>query len=351
MFSNPVPPSIMFFEGTVHQVDLLRKVCKVVTISGQKLSSVQWASGYGGNSRSSDLGHPASGDKVFGTIATGYPIIFGALSRVQTSDVKFPVNMNSGIPTPDTGNYAPGYPMNTCSANAPSDAVLGDRVMTSDGGGLLGVLRSGTILLQARPACSLLLSKLTGLARLVGRSLEVLSDASSDVYRNFAGRTFRYFGVSSVFSKARNEDYQYHLMHGDVSAADEVKTKKTPPTVPLDSVLAREKVTDTDGTRFTRDVFTDGVTDSKSTTSAGDVFTRIRQENGRLYLSNLDTTYIEVSGEDITLHHSEGASTTHSATGVVSTFQSGSVSISTDEVRLAFGDHFVSVSASGVAFG
>lgn len=368
MFSNPVTPDSKFDEGTVQQVDAERKVCKVVTLRGQKLDNVQWLAPYGGNDRQGDRFTPRMGDRVLVAMTLGYPVIMGTIARPQSGLQSFPITLDSGEANPDTGNYAPGTPRVKGDASKPSDSVLGDRVISSQGGGMLAMLRAGSVVLRASRAAEIFMGRFGDLVRIVSRNFEHFTDLSTDTYRNFRGRVYRYFGVSSNARNAILGDYTYHQYFGDTSAAEAVKAGHEGFTGSLPAVsgtVFKEQITASGAEMMRRSVNLDGSEEVFITD--GSTFTR-RLSNGQaLTLSFGDKNTVTIDGAKIKLHHDSGADVQLDANGIVSVFQDGQVEMKSNHVKLTFSgatvelkadgvftrfdSHFVNVTAAGVQVG
>ena len=336
MFSNPVRPSRSKDEGTVMQVDLQRRVCKVITTNGQKLDNVQLSGSYGGNDRHGDWFTPRFGDKVLVDFSMGYPILERSLSRLQGGSQSYPHTLGSGVALDDTGNYAPGQPSITSDSNKPIDMLIGDRIIGSLGGGVVALLRSGTAILRSSRAAEVFTSRLGSLVRIVSRNFEHFTDVGSDVVRNYKGRVYRYFGVSNTFSEAKVEEYRYHEYYGDVAAAEAVKTNYASysGTIPDKSdTLFKEQVTDSSGVEVLhRTISSTGVVETYSV--VGGVYTKVTQSNGSITLTFGDQQVVVVDGSSIRLTHSSGATTTLDSNGVSSSFSGHYVNITSSGVQL-----------------
>lgn len=368
MFSNPVTPDSKFDEGTVQQVDFKRKVCKVVTLRGQKLDNVQWLSPYGGNDRQGDKFTPRLGDRVLIALTLGYPVIMGAIARPQSGIQSFPLVLDSGESTSDTGNYAPGAPRVTGDASSAADAVLGDRVISSQGGGILAMLRAGSVILRASRAAEIFMGRFGDLVRIVSRNFEHFTDLSTDTYRNFKGRVYRYFGVTNVARDAILGDYTYHQYFGDTAVAEAVKAGYANHSATLPaatSTVFKEQITGSGAEKMRRNVNLDGSEEVLIT--EGSNFTRRLSTNQALTLSFGDKNTVTVDASKIKLHHEGGADTQLDANGIVSVFQNGQIEMKADHIKLVFsgavvelkndgvfttfGGHFVNVTAAGVQVG
>lgn len=373
MFDNPVKPDSRQDEGTVLQIDPKRQVCKVLTMAGQKLDNVQWLQPYGGNERHGDRITPRMGDKVLLSHGLGYPIIIGFLPRGQSGSSSYPIAIDGGAEQVDAGNYAPGGSGLKADASRSADMLLGDRVITSQGGGMIALLRAGSLVLRSSRAAEIVMSRLGDLVRVMSRNYEHFTDLSSDVYRNFRGRVYRYFGVTHLFSQSQAEDYQYHQYYGDTAAAEALKTSyHTPPsTIPAaGNVIFKEQITgpiegQPRAELMRRTIDLTGTEEVYITN--GGTFTRMRATNGVITLSFKDEHTITIDQGKINAHHHGGADILMNNDGIVSTFQDGKIEMKAASitstysgakiemdsagVRTTFSGHFVKVNSAGVELG
>lgn len=356
MFNNPVKPDSRQDEGTVMQIDLRRQACKVVTLNGQKLDNVQWLQPYGGNDRHGDRITPRMGDRVMLSYGLGYPIIVGFLPRLQSGTGSFPLNIDGGQDPVDTGNYAPGTPGLTGDASKPQDMLLGDRVIGSQGGGMIGLLRAGSVLLRSSRASEIFLSRLGDLVRVVSRNFEHFTDASTEVVRNYKGRIYKYVGFSNLFSKAKVEDYQYHQYYGDTAIAEAVKSSYSsysgsPPEAT--AVIFKEQVTgalkEGSGEVMRRTLDLAGTEEVVVTN--GESFTRMRSTNGVITLGFGDQHTILIDKDKIKIHHAGGGDITMTSSGIVSTFGNGNIQMTSSGINSTFSGHFCNITGSGVSLG
>ena len=371
MFANPVTPSTSVDEGTVMQVDPVREVCRVVTRRGQKLDSVFWLRPYGGNERHGDFFTPRIGDRVVLDYGLGYPIIRGCLPRPQTGVQSFPVSIGSGDRLIDTGSYASALGALTSNASKPQDALLGDRIISSQGGGLLGMLRAGSVVLRSSKATEILLSRLRDVVRIVSRNYEHFTDLGTNVLKNIQGRVYRYYALSQTYSDSQQEAYKYKQYHGDVALAEVVKDQYqgTLPALPeASTTIFKEHVLAAgDLDRFTRTLDLVGSEDVKVTD--GSSFTHKTMTNAEINLSFKDENLARLNDTGIDVIHREGHKIEVHAVGVKVTHSSGHVIDVNDGsitlthsggaqtvldgsgVKTTFSGHFCNVTSSGVQLG
>lgn len=357
MFSHPAPPSRDVEEGTVIQVDPIQSLCKVKTLRGQMLTPVQWILPIGGSTRGGDRVCPHVGDRVVLSFGLGSPVIIGFLPKLQLEEGSSPVSISSGEVQVDTGNYSPMGRNTQGDQNKPRDFMLGDRVMTSFGGGMLGLLRSGTVILRSSRVSEIVLSKFDSLVRIVSRNWEHYSDVCSDVIRNYKGAVYRYTGYTQTLANSKVEEYQYHLYYGNTSTAEAVKTgyRDTEVAATSGPVVFKEQVTDRGGVEGTsreiarRTVNLSG--EQEVWIFNGETFTRVISTAGELNLSwnrGNDKHYLSIAEASIHARHKDGADLVLDSAGVRATFQDGKVDLSSGSVKTTFGSNEFVVNASGV---
>ena len=361
------------------QVDAIREVCRVVTMKGQKLDSVYWLRPYGGNERQGDFYTPRVGDRAVIEYGLGYPVIVGYLPRPQTGDQSFPLDLDSGQRLVDTGTYASSMGFLTSNASKPKDSLLGDRLITSQGGGLMGVLRAGSTILRSSKAAEIFTSRLKDLVRIVSRNFEHFTDLSTNVYKNIRGRVYRYYGLSRTYGKTKDGVFNYRQYHGDVELAEAIKDDYVtlpdtlPDYIPMGEddggpIIFKEQVADDDGTELMhRTVSILGQEDTRVTNGLG--FSHSLLTSKQLYLSFNDQNEIILTdpkieviqrmGHTITLtdgaivvDHASGGMATLNGSTVELTYPGGaSVKLDGSGVYSTYNGHFCNVTGSGVQLG
>lgn len=328
MFNNPSKIDTGFDEGTVTEVDPNRGFCKVKTQRGQNLDQVQWGQTSGGSSRAGDRVTPVMGDRVVVMFTLGYPLIIAFLPKNQTSDNAFPVHIDSGSLPADTGNFSPEGINAINDVNKPGDFSVGDRVIASSGGGLISILRGGSILLRSSRLAEVFISKWDDVVRIVSRNFEHFTDVSSDIVKNIKGRVYRYTGYASTAAAAKTESYGYNLYYGDVALAQAVKTNyQNVGTLPgASSIIFREEVPAGQMYRII-----DG-TSGAVTQAVGAA--QIYQDGNKITLS-YNQQIITIDGSQIDLKHSSGAE----------------VNLNSSAVKATFSGHYIQVTAGGVQMG
>lgn len=359
-------PSEYYEEGVVLQVDPGSFYCKVRTLKGRVLPQVTWLSPNGGSNRGGDRSTPNVGDRPVISYTLGYPLIIGYLPRPQIPDSAVSQALHTGQPMPGVGNYGPSGLVRQ-DASRPTDLHLGDRVISSSGGAILGALRGGSLLLRSSRAAEILLSKVIGLVRIVSRNWEHFSDVSSDVIRNLKGRIYRYSGYSKVFGEAKNEDYRFHQYFGDVVVAEQIKTQyhNVTATLPVASpVIYKEQITDVAGAELMRrTIETSGNEEVVVKTTSE--FTRMKatapqlsfsykdvnsliMNNEKIHILDQHGSYMIMTDTSIHIFHHAGADVLMNDTGIKGTMGAGEVLVTDSSTRIKNGSHSVTVTASGV---
>jgi len=355
MLLQSSPPSRNVDEATILQVDHQHCLCKVRTLRGQVLHQVRWLTPFGGSTRGSDRISPHMGDRVMIEHGLGSPVIVGFFPRLQTSDGATPLSLANGEVAIDLGSYS-GANLAVPDQNKPKDSVGGDRLISSIGGALLGLLRGGTVLLRSSRTSEILLSKYQNLVRIVSRNFEHFTDTSSDVVKNFKGRVYRYVGYSKDFVEAKNEIYKYNQYFGDVVAAEAVKTNYVSfeGTLPaVTPVIFKEQVLNeaqAEIMRRTVELSGDEEVWIKVVTPDGDppIFTRMKATGGVLTFSYADQNTITVKKDFIQAIRSDGAELILDPQGLRANFQDGHVNMSSGSVVTTFSGNTVTVDAGKI---
>lgn len=354
MFDNPVTPNSEYEEGTVTEVDILRYACKVKTLSGQNLYPVTWGIPYGGSSRQGDRSTPRIGDRVVIHSGLGYPLIILRLPKPQSTENQFPPSIDTGDTIVDTGNFTSAGVNVLPDQNAPSDMLVGDRVIASEGGGMFALLRGGSILLRSSRMSEIFLSKWDDLVRVVSRNWAHFTDASSEVVRNVGGRVYRYFGAAQTFSKSKLEDYNYHQYTGDVALAQGLKTDLESTSGPAASdVIYKEQVTSGSGGStselLSREIHLDGTHDL--VVKAGGTFTRIKNDGTTVNITHNDTNVVTIDGDQIRASKGGDPYLVLNSAGVQAKFGDAELQLNSDGAQLLAGGHYCKVSPGGVQLG
>lgn len=346
---NTTRPERSADEGIVAQVDGLRKLCKVKTLSGQNLNMVRWTESSGGSGRGGDRSTPSIGDCVYLDYRLGYPVITGFLPKVQSSDNAFPLVIDSGAIEADTGNFSAGGQTTWADQNKPRDMLNGDRLIGSDGGVFMAVLRFGTAMIKASPLAQIIVSKIDDVVKIVSRNFEHYTDASSDVIRNVGGRVYRYIGYTNNFANSKTENYQYQLYYGDAVLAEALKSDNLSTSSAAGSDVIFKEQMKSGGNVIERSVALGG-SETVSISGGGTTTTRTSTSSALVLNFNGQNT-ITVQGADVTIRRADGSVITLTADGIEMTYTSGKVKMHSAGVDTTFGSHYVKVNNGGVQLG
>lgn len=298
-------------EATVMSVDILRFCCEVKTNHGQKLGNVQWLLPSGGSSRTGNHISPTVGDRVVISFSLSYPLIIGFLPPIEPFSTN-PIQIDSGLALGDTGNLSSMQdPDGRMNPGKPEDMVAGDQLWSSEGGGLMGLLRSGTIILRASRLAQIVISKLDDIVRIVGRNFEIFTDVFIDVAYNLKGRIYRFTGYSETHAKVRADNYSYKEYHGDTALGEYAEDEGFIPakyngTYPnANTTIKKVKVIQNGNTVYTKVLDLDG--------------------HNRRTVDKNGVSYIDQTGEQIQLQVVDGATTTITMDGtkILMTYDDG----------------------------
>lgn len=204
-------------------VDIVRKVCKCLSDSGEILSEVKWVVPMGGTDGNGLSVHPIENSRVLVDTASGFPFIVGAIPADGTKDV---VRTNIGrqsVSEEDIADYStvsmgdiirgPGTPL---------DQRPGDNVFTSDGGGILGLLRSGTSIVKSSPLAQMVTSRFGDLVRVVSRNWEHYTDVDETYKTSIRGKVYSMRNLFRTPEKSRAEEPSKVRYEGDVAMGETI---------------------------------------------------------------------------------------------------------------------------------
>lgn len=341
-----------WIEAEVMSVDVLRGFCEVKTLRGQKLSGVKWLYKSGGSSRAGDYDTPTVGDQVVISYSLSYPLIFGYLPRVRENNPGT-INIDTGLAAGDTGNLSSSQGSEIrFGPGKPEDLVAGDRVILSEGGGLIAVLRMGTVMLRASRLAQIVISKFDDLVRIVGRNLEIFSDVYVDVAHNLKGRIYRFVGYSENHTKVRSDDYSYQEMYGDTALAEFAEQSSPMTGFPVANSKIRKIRVMNDGDEvYTQTLDLNGhIIDTVVHTG-----TAYRDHDGGQIqdrVTNGSVSTVTMNGSTIVLDQGSGASVVTLSNGsIVLAHGSATITLDSGKVDARFGSHFVTINSTGVTTG
>jgi hypothetical protein len=353
MFNNPTTPRYSLEEGTVIQIDHIRFLCKVRTTRGQILDAVTWVIPVGGSNRSGDRLLPMMGDRVLVEFGLGYPIIMGFLPRLQTQDGVNPISIVDDDSPPDTGNYSPEGGSVWADQNKPANLTTGDRIISSIGGNMLALLRSGLTIIRGSRSAEIVLSPLFSLVRVVSRNWEHFTDASTDVIKNYKNKVYRYVGYARTFLNAKIEAYNLHFYYGDVKAAETIKANYNnySGNPASDNTIYKEQITGPlassgTGELMRRILDIDGSEEVNITN--GNQFAKVTTKNDQLVLNWNNQCSITVKESEVHLIHKDGADILMNSSGIVNTFNAHTIKLEGTQATVIVGASTVAVDNSQI---
>lgn len=389
MFNTPSTPSASVEEGSVTEIDIHRKVCKVKTLSGQNLTNVSYPLPSGGSTRAGDRITPVLGDRVLVDSSTGSPMISTFMPRLQTN-TNSSVFIDTGELLIDTGNFSAAGKNVIGDQGSPKDMVIGDRVITSPGGGMLSLLRAGSILIRSSRMSEIFLNKLTDLVRISSRNFEHFTDVSSDVIRNIKGRIYRHTGYSKKIQDAKVESYTYNQYYGDVVLAEAFKTDyNKSDTLPVaNDIVFKEQILDRVTSQspelMKRELSLNGNENVVIKSGDGSIFTHRFSTKDEIIITYNDINVIKINKDEISFRKDgdprsivikqesivstlSDATVTMDLSGITSVYKGGTIKMNDSSVTTTFGGavhkvsdngvestkggHFMKVTSGGVAFG
>lgn len=202
-------------------MDIKRGVCKCLGDRGETYSGVVCLIPTGGNGGGANY-YPMENTRVVLDVSLGAPIIIGSLPADSLEPIK-----RSNISTQknnedDIADYTDVYSGSVTRGSHPDDQRIGDQISTSEGGGLFGLLRSGSFIAKASSTCQILLSRFGDLTRVVSRNFEHFTDVDSTYKVSTRGNVFSIREVFRTPTKSRAEEPSLEELEGNVAAAEAI---------------------------------------------------------------------------------------------------------------------------------
>lgn len=375
MFNNPIRPTNDVEEATVTEVDLNGKLCKVKTSSGKNLKGISFIYPMGGANRGGIRGTPTLGDRVLIDSRLGFPCIAAYLPRLQGVDNTFPIAIDTGEELVETGSFSPAGGEVILDMNSPSDAVVGDQLISSVGGGVIAMLRGGSILLRSSRLAEIFISKWDDVVRVTARNFELFTDLSSETIKNMGGSLYRYAGYAQKFADTKIENYLFNQYWGNVvqglsSQANYINDTALAP----DDRIYKEQIVDAAGGNelMYREIHLTGEVDVKvstpggttsqikqtnnstlitTTTGGGQPFTKMYQTPAQVTVSFNDTNIVTINTSEIQMSFGGNPTLTMDANGIRAIFGGAEINMSSSGIACTYSGHFMNVTSSGVQTG
>lgn len=198
-----------FFEAYVAGVDLKRAECKVRSDGGQTISGVRYLKSAGGANGYGDNSAPAEQDRVLVMKLPGNKhYIIGSIGVLTNSNTKAigPAVGRQGEAPEELANFSAAQSDSVAGdQSVPADQRVGDWSRTSHGGGMIALLRAGTVLAKASPTSLFMLSPFDDVGRLVTRNWEHYTDVDSTKKLSVGGAVSMVHEVFPTAARARSE--------------------------------------------------------------------------------------------------------------------------------------------------
>lgn len=348
LFGNAVPNSRDFLEGIVLGVDTPRKCCKVRTDFGQAMSGVRWL----------DDAQFAFGDRVLITTATGTAIILGKIPAMGR-DKEFAARIDTGEVESDTGNYSTLSRGLVLDEDKPGDLIAEDKLWFNKNGGVLGLLRTGTIVLKSSRLAQIFISKYDDLVRVVARNYELFTDICTKVIANVRGRAYEYKGYGDTPTNARGDIYKYDEAYGDTVLGNLLKGNYygyTPGTFSAlaasNDIIKTARVLSSGGDiLYKQEVHLTGQNYQIAQNSAGTAYTYVDQTNATFDVKTLNSTYarITTTPTSAVITYNGTSTATINATNIVLNFNNVSVvTLNSSGITMTFGGHSLTMDGTGI---
>lgn len=356
LFKQATKVSSDVIEATVQSVDTQRWVCSVKTIHGQRYNNVIWLSPTGGAGRSSASFAPKMGDRVKLSTGLGYPVIDGFLPRIDR-DPTSPIAIDTGSSPGDTGSLTSltGTSFNSSKAG---DQFAGDHVISSEGGGIMAVLRGGTVLMKASALAQVIISKMDDCVKLVGRSTEIISEVGVEIFASVKGTVYKYVAYAATSAEARSGLFRYQEFYGDTQTAEALKDNyelgsaggSVSPGGPLKKIL----VVDAAGIPL-RVESVDALGNISTTTKSADgvATNSVVYSKDEWNLTTTNGTYcnIKTTKNEVFITYNNDATIRLTAASIESKKGSTTITQTNDSILQSASGHFVNITPSGVQMG
>lgn len=210
------------YEAVVAGVDLDRHECKVISDNGQTIHGVRWLKTAGGSNGYGDNSSPAEGDRVLVLkLSGGRHWIQGYIptpTRNETRAVGPAIGKQGVTPEPLADFSTLQADGVSGDQSHPLDQRVGDWTRTSHGGGMIALLRAGTVITKASPTALFMLSPFDDLGRLVTRNWEHYTDVDSTRKISSGGAVSMTHEVFPTVARARSELPSMREVRGAASA-------------------------------------------------------------------------------------------------------------------------------------
>lgn len=352
---SPGGSSALFYEAFVAGVDLKRHECKIRTDYGQTINGVRWlkeggADGYGENKA------PTERSRVLVMRLGASHIIMGSLGVITNDDIRAtgPAIGKQGSPAIEPANYSVSQSASISGdQSSPADQRVGDWTRTSHGGGMIALLRAGTVMMKASPTSMLMLSPFDDLGRLVTRNWEHFTDVDSTRKISSGGAVSMTHEVFPTSARARSELPSMREVRGGEAAVGDAGGIARRTTFDDGGTMTSQQTEYANGRKHQL-VQTGGSTVETDTTITGH-FTKVHGGDKTYFNMGESSVHLDVAG-DMAVDMNKDAISIKAADGVEITWNRGGklqVKTSGDADfniggNLTFGAQSVTYNVSGV---
>lgn len=215
----------MLVEAIVTEVDVDRGVCKCRTYTGGIVYNVQWLQPVGtGTNRGGSYSTPVLNERVVIAQLNGAVVIVGSKSSVIDTNLVNNLDIAEDWEREETGDYSVFRNGNqSLNGHAPSDMLVGDKIVASEGGSFLAALRGGSLLLKASNLAQIFVSKIDNIARFVSERFEHFTAIHSDYVVKKGKKGYRFVGYGRRTRDASQDRYKYYEITGDAEFGEATK--------------------------------------------------------------------------------------------------------------------------------
>lgn len=339
MFNTPRQPGgagALFFEAYVVGVDLKRSACKVLTDSGQTVQGVRWLKGAGGSNSYGDNASPSEQDRVMIMKLPGNQHWILGYVPVTTNDnakAVGPALGKQGVIPPELANFSTAQSDSVSGDQSmPADQRPGDRSLTSHGGGMISLMRAGTVLLKSSPTSLFMLSPFDDVGRLVTRNWEHYTDVDSVKKISSGGAVSSVHEYYPTSARARSELPSMREIRGAADAVGDAGGIARRVTFDDGGTMTSQQTEYADGRKH-EIVQTGGSTVESDTTITGK-FTKVHGGDTTYFNMNETEIHFDVAGDIKVDANKDGIVIDAGGQGILTIPRSGNITMEAMQTML-----------------
>lgn len=288
-----------FFEGYVAGVDLKRSECKIRSDSGQTIHGVRIVKSAGGANGYGDNSAPAEQDRVLVMKLPGNKhYILGSIPVMTHDNAKAigPAVGQQGVVPEELANFSMSQSDSVSGDQSmPADQRVGDWSRTSHGGGMIALLRAGTVLVKSSPTSLFMLSPFDDLGRLVTRNWEHYTDVDTVKKLSVGGAVSMVHEVFPTSARARSELPSMREVRGGADAVGDAGGIARRTTFDDGGAVTSQQTEYASGRKHQL-VQTGGSTVESDTTITGH-FTKVHGGDTTYFNMNETSVHLDVAGD------------------------------------------------------